>query len=495
MELQFQKIQENCLQQLCWQVQQQEQTQELKIDDTMPDVGHVLGAWGQILIRGKEWQNGSVTVSGGVMVWVAYTPEEEDSCRCMESWIPFQIRCQIPPSDRDGNICAYPLLRNVDARSISARKMMIRANVEVLIQALVPGKAEYCRPDKLPEDVQLLKRNYLTTLPREAGEKAFTVEDELTMPASCPQVQTLVRYELHPELVDQKVMADKVIFRGMGLLHLLYLDPAGMLQSWDCEVPFSQYTELDQMYEEEATARIIPVLTSLELEKEETGKLHLKAGMLGQYVVCDKLALELVEDAYGTDSQVLPQMELLELPAILDQTEQLLHAQLELEAEAGKVADVTFYPAHPEPAEDGSLDLTGRFQVLYYDTDGVLNCANGKWTDSWSWPADHSCRVDAAAFASGIPQAVTRVNTMTLDADLCLRAVCTGCSGMPMVMGLTILPKEIQEKRPGLILRRVGEDDLWRIAKETGSTVDRIREANHLNSEPESDRFLLIPVL
>ena len=136
MELQFQKTQENCLQQLCWQVQQQEQTQELKIDDSMPDIGHVLGAWGQVLIRGKEWQNGSVTVSGGVMAWVIYTPEEEEVCRCMETWIPFQIRCQIPPSERDGSIVVSPLLRNIDARSISARKLMVRANISMLIQAI-----------------------------------------------------------------------------------------------------------------------------------------------------------------------------------------------------------------------------------------------------------------------------------------------------------------------------------------------------------------------
>ena len=494
MELQFHKVQENCLQQLYRQVHTQEQTQELKIDDTMPDIGHVLGAWGQILIRGKEWQNGMISVSGGILTWVTYTPEEDGAVQCMESWIPFQIRCQIPPSERDGSICVSPLLRNMDARSISARKLMVRANVSVLIQAMVAGKAEVCRPGEIPADVQLLKNTYLLRLPREAGEKAFTVEETLTMPASCATVKKVIRYDLQPELIDQKVMADKVVFRGMGLLHLVYLDTEDMLQNWDFEVPFSQYTELDVMYEDQADACITPILTSLELEMDEESKLHVKAGMVGQYVICDHTALELVQDAYGTDTQVLPQMELLEMPAVLDQTEQTMQAFLEIEADAAKIADVVFYPTHPETADQDTMELSGRFQVLYYDTDGILSCQTGKWNDHWTWPADSSCCVAALAIPSGTAQGVIHANGMTLTADLRVVGSCTGNGGMSMVTGLTILPKEQEGKKPGLILRRVGDDSLWQIAKQTGSTMQKIRTANGLTEDPAPDKILLIPI-
>ena len=366
--------------------------------------------------------------------------------------------------------------------------------MSLLIQALVPGKTEVCHPGELPADVQLLKNTYLLRLPREAGEKAFTVEETLTLPSSCPPVKKLIRYGLQPELIDQKVMADKVVFRGMGLLHMVYLDGDDMLQSWDFEVPFSQYTELDLMYEDQAGAHITPTLTSLELEPDEEGKLHLKAGMLGQYVICDHSALTLVEDAYGTATQVLPQMELLELPAVLDQTQQTLQAFLELETDAAKIADVVFYPAHPEPADQEDMELSGRFQVLYYDTDGSLSSQTGKWTDRWNWPADASCTVDAVAVPTGTALGTVHANGMTLTADLLLCGTCTGNSGMPMVTALTILPKEPEGKKPGLILRRVGDDSLWQIAKQTGATVDGIRAANGLTEDPSPDKILLIPI-
>ena len=34
----------------------------------MPDIGHVLSAWGQTILRGKEWRADTVSFSGGAAV-------------------------------------------------------------------------------------------------------------------------------------------------------------------------------------------------------------------------------------------------------------------------------------------------------------------------------------------------------------------------------------------------------------------------------------------
>jgi CheY-like chemotaxis protein len=48
--------------------------------------------------------------------------------------------------------------------------------------------------------------------------------------------------------------------------------------------------------------------------------------------------------------------------------------------------------------------------------------------------------------------------------------------------------------RPSIILRRVGQEDLWTLAKRAGSTVAAIRQANQLEDEPEDGQMLLIPL-
>ena len=51
MELQFAKQGCSCMKRVISQVKELEQTQELRLLDAMPDIGRVLGCWGQILIR------------------------------------------------------------------------------------------------------------------------------------------------------------------------------------------------------------------------------------------------------------------------------------------------------------------------------------------------------------------------------------------------------------------------------------------------------------
>ena len=82
---------------------------------------------------------------------------------------------------------------------------------------------------------------------------------------------------------------------------------------------------------------------------------------------------------------------------------------------------------------------------------------------------------------------------MKAENQLNLRTM-TG-TGMNMITGLRI-GEELQtgSNRPSLILRRTGKSSLWDMAKQTRSTVEQIRIANGLDSEPEEDRILLIPV-
>ena len=59
-------------------MQSQEQTQQIRLADTMPDVKRIVSAWGQVIIRGKQWLGGSVQISGGVIVRVLYQGEADD---------------------------------------------------------------------------------------------------------------------------------------------------------------------------------------------------------------------------------------------------------------------------------------------------------------------------------------------------------------------------------------------------------------------------------
>lgn len=498
MQLQFQKTQVPCLQQVKCQVQNLEQSQELRLDDTMPPVGTVVGAWGQVLLRSKEWRGGSVQVTGGVMAWVLYLPEDGGKCHSLDCWIPFQARMDIPQSERDGTLCVSALLRGVDARILNERKLMVRADVSLQLCAMAPGQAEVYTPDEMPEDVQLLKNTYPVCLPTEAGEKPFVIDEVLTLPGSCPPVDRLIHFCLQPELMDRKVMADKVVFRGCGILHILYLSADGQICGWDFELPFSQYAELSGQYGEDAQARIVPALTSLEVEKDPEGKLLVKAGLVGQYTIHERHRLQVVEDAYSTRRALTALQQPLQLPAVLDMDSQLIHCEQMAPAEGNRIVELSFLPEQPSQVrvDDGmELELAGRFQLLTCDPEGVPRTVTADWSQQQRVGAHDACRLSCFLLRSGMPQAVLSGTDAVMRADMLLDSVATVQQSINMLTGLELGEDLQQDDRPSVILRRAGGDSLWSIAKETGSSVEAIQNANGLEGEPAENQMLLIPTV
>lgn len=498
MELQFRKNTVSYLGQALREVQNQEQTQEVKLTDGMPDIGRVLAAWGQVIARSKEWRGDSVSFTGGVMVWVLYAPEDGTEPRVLESWIPFQMKWELPRESRDGVLRIGCLLRFVDARTVSARKIMVRCGVSVLAEAMVKTEAETYSAEEVPAGVELLRSTYPIRLLREAGEKEFLIDEELTLPDSCPLPEKLICCTMHPEVTEQKVLADKVVFRGNGNLHILYRSEDGQLCVWDFELPFSQLAELDGDYSADSSADVSIGVTSLEPEIDDEGHLRLKCGLVGQYVVDDRQMLELVEDAYSPGRELVITRRALELPAVLENRNENIYAEQTIQQEANVIVDCTFLADQPRARRTAAgieLELPGHFQVLYYDENGTLQSSSARWEGQWSMGAGEDSRVDVTALPLRAPQAMAGSGTVTMQGTVRLGLNTMAEKGMDMVTGLEVgEERQPDPGRPSLILRKAGSLRLWDIAKSCGSTMEAIAEANDLNGEPDGDQILLIPV-
>ena len=498
MELQFQRNSFDCLRTVVREIKSEERTQEVKLPDAMPDIGKVLGAWGQPVIRSKDWRGDGMGVSGGVMVWILYLPEDGSVPRSVDTWIPFQMHWDFPQTERDGTITASCMLRNVDARLISARKLMTRVVVEVAGEALEPVQMYLFSPCELPEDVCLLRKSYPVCIPRESGEKTFLLDEELTLPGTCSDVQRVVQYSLHPELIDKKVMGDKIVFRGTALVHMLCRCNEGELKSCDFDVPFSQYADLSREYDSYATVNLVPEVTNLELDIQESGILRLKAGVVGQYVIYDRPVVEIIEDVYSPNRNITIHTEEWSAPVVLEQKQEHLKVEQSMEADGQQIVDISFLHGHPEVKREEmkmELEIPGAFQMLWYDEENNLQNSTTRWHGDASMPIDRNSIPVATCRRSGRIQGTLGGANALVRCDLNIDIITTSAASIPMVTGLELgelMPRDTY--RPSLILRRADTESLWNVAKECGSTVEAIQQANGLTAEPEEGRILLIPV-
>ena len=497
--MQFDRVTVPYIQKLTDQLRCQEQTLEVRLPDEMPDIGRVLGAWGQVIVRGKEWGSGSMSLSCGVMTWVLYMSENEDRVESVEAWLPFNMKWDLPESRYDGRILTSCFLKSVDARTTSARKLMVRANLETMGEAWQATQAQIPVPGELPEDVAVRMGTYPVLLPREAGEKMFLLEETLSLPTNCPKPEKIMYYSLQPDILEKKVMAGKVVFRGVGLIHILYRGEDDGLYTWDCELPFSQYGDLEGEYDGEPEVSVRPCVTSLDITLGENGEMELKAGLLGQYLLWDRTMIVVAEDAYSPRRELEITRETFELPAVLDQTVQMVQTETSVQADAQRIVDVSFYPGVGAQEKTGagvSLSLPGQLQMLYYDPAGKLWSTTASCEGKWNLPADDSCIVDANVIPSGQPQAIPAAGNISIRTEVSVDAVTTAGQGIQVISAMEIGDlKKVDPNRPSLILCRVGKRSLWDVAKQCGSTVESIKQANALQGEPDSNAVLLIPTV
>lgn len=498
MELKFEKMPCRYLRCVAREVRNLEQTQELRLPDGLPDIGRVISAWGQVMLRSKEWRGDCIGASGGATVWVLYAPDDGTEPQCVEVWVPFQAKWNLPETDKEGTVRFVPLIRNVDARTVSARKLMIRVSFGIWAEALVPAEADIYMPGEVPEGVELLKNTYPVTLPKEAGEKAFLLDEELNLPHACPSMEKLLRYEMLPQLIDSRVMAGKVVFRGNGLLHILYRGTDGGLHAWDTEIPFSQFAETEEDFGQNAESKIALAVTNLELDRTESGALRLKCGLVCQYVILDQIILEIAEDAYSPRREVSPDYTDCEITAVLDERTEQLTGEISVDCDSCKVVDLSFMPDHPVVSRNGEqvrAEQAGIFQLLYEDQTGNLQSAQRSWEQEWMFQAADDSTIVCRMRQDGPAAAQCNGSRVDLKGNVNVTVRTEASRSPKMICGMELgEEKKPDRNRPSVILRRSDGERLWDLAKKCGSTVCAICQANGLSDEPDPGRILLIPV-
>lgn len=496
MKLQMKTVQVHCLTDLIQDTENNEQTQELRLSDGMPDVGRVIGAWGQGILRSKEWHTDHILASGGSLIWVLYEPEGGESLQVVSSWIPFQFRWELPEDSREGDIRISLLTRFADARSVSPRKILIRAGVAARAEALVREVTDTWIPPQQAE-FPVLTENETIRLRKESGEKSVLLDEMLQIPESVPVPEKMIYCTLTPKITENRVVGDKLVFRGQGILHMVYQSNSGQVYSWDFQVPYSQYVQLDREYGNESSGDICLCVTSMEADLEPDGKLRLKAALAAQYVICDTETFSYLKDSYFPGRELEITRKNAEFSVLDEPFRKTVTVEANVPSNADLVPDVLFLPDYPMLQQMQSVmevALPGNFQMLYYSPDGKLNCTLSRWEGKEKVPFGSRSEI---SWDMETVQVLAEPGNggIKLKSEMELKGRLSKMQQVSMITELDLgqeLPRD--SAQPSLILLRCGKDSLWDIAKRTGSTVEKIAAANELEGECMPGQLLLVPL-
>ena len=240
MELSFQTLPMRYLGNPIQGSQTQEQTAEVIVPDSCPDVARIVYTSASVIVRGKECRTGSVLVSGGIRASALCIPEDDSGARTLESYLPFSLRIEHPGVTERTQAVVSAFVRQIDARLIHSRKILIRADLCCTAECLTAEEETLYALSAPPKELQTKRRTYPVSLPKETAEKSFTVTDDLTLPTGKPFASEICCYETVPRITDCKVVGSKAVFKGTLEVNMLYLSGDGVPQDKDAAYDWFQ---------------------------------------------------------------------------------------------------------------------------------------------------------------------------------------------------------------------------------------------------------------
>ncbi len=501
MELSFQTSPIRFLRCAVQEVRGQEETAEMIVPDSFPDIAAIADCCAVPILRGKDCRNGSMNVAGGVKGAILYTPDDETHTRRLDVYIPFSVKFEHPAITEHAQVLCSLRVCDVDARMINSRKAMLRVELACEITAYEQAEDQIYAMERACPQIPTKTAVYQVRLPLELAEKSFAVSETIDLSNGHPPVSQIYKLGCCPELTDQKVVGNKAVFKGILHCKFLYISENQELYFYQQQLPFSQYCDLQEDYDQEEVC-VFPVITGCDLEldgNENNQRILLTVNLLAQSVIFGVKALTMIEDAYCTKGEFTPQWKRYAMENCLDRQVSVQTVRHHMPGKLREVLDSDIYWNYPictRKNEQMEVSVPVKMRVLGYDDSGTLTVLRGTGAavQNFALAPDSICRTVTAPM--GEVHTTMTSDGVEMRCELSLNTDCYGGKNLQTLCGGSVQEDAAAHSRPSVILRTVPKDTtLWDLAKTYGSTDSAIRAANRLDAEQlAADTLLLIPV-
>lgn len=474
----------------------QEETSETIVPDTLPDIATVVDSDAIAVLRGKELNDGRLTVNGMIFGYVIYRSEGEESLRRMPVQLPFSAHWD-SGSITQSCKCAVKLsVSSFEGRIINSRKLLLRGEIVVNADVFAEEKSEFTTGSdctELETNTEDITFSHICAV----GEKTFTVSEEMLLPASKPGVGNIIKYRVRLFCDEVKPVGGKLVVKGRAAVYILYTaEDSGEINSADFSLPFSQIYDTDTSADILAASASLMV-TGVYLEEIDNGGtpngFRIEIGAVAQLCAWSESEISCVADAYSIQHEITltPGTVCLHESQQGQGYDETVIQIINTASPVKNVIDVYTYIGKAR-FEDGSAVWSASVRALYEAEDGKIVSCFGNF--------ELKCACPDGAFAE------------VFVGDITAKAVSGGAElRIPVKYSITLCgdieistPAEIEideeavkdtSAQPSIIvLRSDGNMPLWNLAKQFNTTISAITEANPnlAGKVPERGELLLI---
>ena len=483
------------------------------VPDMKPDIREILLADANAITQSCEYRNGKLFVSGTVFFKVLYRPDAEHDqgeMKSLSTSFGFSDSVDIP-SGEGLTFHVNAATEHIGFTLVNSRKLSAKMIVSLGICGDC-SKTFAPVTDISDEKIPCRKKTYDMEMPMGEVRSCFKVTDFLTVPADMPDIEEILKMDVWASDAVCKKMSGKGMLSGTLHVKTLYTaaDEGCTTQVVSHEIPFTEIVEAEGL-DEDCSACVIfsvqDVLYSVRGDMNGDTKI-----INAEILVCAELGYSktikhtMVDDCYGICGEVQCTYETFcaDSPVAKEQTTfvKTQAVPMENKAKLGEVVHVSCKPILREACmEADGVHVRGTlvsFMLYREEGDGALIKSAVTETDfDWKKQIDAKGNsVDCRLWLEDTKGTVKNSGEAEVTATLGLNLMVCNRQNVAVLTDCALSAEESDRKEhPGLILYFAEEGDtLWGIAKRYGTTMDKIRDANNLQTERfAGGERLLIP--
>lgn len=480
-------------------------------DYTLPeycsDIAVVLKCLAEPRLQSRQFSGDKLLLDGVVNLRVVYLDEGRCHIHSVEFSVPYS--CTLRGCEACDNLLVFFdfSTKYVNCRATSPRRIEVHGAVAVSAQSYGNHTAKVAEPTACDG---LYTRSDRAEISHLVGsmEKVITVSEVLEFPESLPAADMLLGGTCTVIAKDWKVLAGKVIVRGVLLIHQLYTDnqEEGTTHCLDFEVPFSQILDVSGVREGHLCCGDIQMLTDMERcgvgPDGENTLLEVTAKMMIQLHVYEKREITLLLEAYHTKHPVEQEFEETECKAFCGcRNEQTVLPMLipMPERSLQELLDVWVQPQNTKTTVEGHVvTVEGALLIsaLGRDMDREIVCIEKVEEYRLEYPCVGN-EVKAKATVSDIRYRAVD-GKLEIQVELCVCLYQYQTTKRKVIQSLVLnTEQDYPQTKAGAVLyyAQPGES-IWEIAKACHTSPEWIRRENEVGLEEVTNScVLLVPII
>ena len=344
------------------------------------------------------------------------------------------------------------------------------------------------------------------SLLRQVAEKDLTFSETMSLSLGREGAAELLHCRANGIVTETKAIGNKLIFKGVFLVSVLYRTIGGHLASASAELPFSQIMETDSTEENtQVSMRLRITGTDIQIDGSDDDGRQLSVTVYYHTMAFLRETREvtLLTDLYSTAYETRYEPSQLDLCSLYESVtrRQTVREVLEIGVAAEAVLSLCADCGAVSVSREGEitqLRTAVTVRALYLDEGGACLSAERCIDVCCPMELPKDCTVSARAFCGEEIQGTLgdRGIEVRFPVDFQVE-VCGRCRKLCVASAVLdeSTPKDLSNA-PSLILRCVGrQESAWEVAKRYNTTIADILAANQLEQESEipCERLLLIP--